>query len=54
MRRNNSSYNYRATIVLAAFVLFAFALLAALLAPGGIPLVLVLPALVEVLRLALK
>ena len=54
MNRNPSSYDYRPTIILAAFVLFAFVLLVALLAPSAIPVVVTLPALVELVRLALK
>jgi hypothetical protein len=54
MNRNCSPYDYRATIVLVAFMLFAFMLLAALLMPDGISLSLTLPVLIELLRLALK
>ena len=38
MKQRRSPYEYRATIALAAFALFALVLLAALLAPGAIPL----------------
>jgi hypothetical protein len=54
MYQNHSRHDYRSVIALAAFVLFAFVLLAALLMPGAIPLVVVLPALIAMLRMALQ
>ena len=54
MNRNRAPRDLRATLALAAFVLFAFVLLAALLAPGAIPLAPALPALIELLRISLK
>ncbi|MBP1466177.1 hypothetical protein EYB53_010715 [Candidatus Chloroploca sp. M-50] len=54
MNSNRTARDYRATLALAAFVLFAFVLLAALLAPGAIPLMPTLPALIELLRVALR
>lgn len=54
MNGNRTPRDFRATLALTAFVLFAFVLLAALLAPGAIPLMLVLPALIELLRISLK
>lgn len=54
MRQNDSRHDYRMTIALVAFVLFAFVLLATLLAPGTLPLIPVLPVLIAMLRVALK
>jgi hypothetical protein len=54
MNRNRTPQDFRATLTLTAFVLFAFVLLAALLAPGAISLLPVLPALIELLRISLK
>lgn len=54
MNGNRRPRDYRATLALTAFVLFAFVLLAALLSPGTIPLLPVLPALIELLRISLK
>lgn len=54
MNRNRTPQNFRATLAFTAFVLFAFVLLAALLAPGALSLLLVLPALIELLRISLK
>lgn len=54
MNGNRTSRDYRVTLALSAFVLFAFVLFAALLAPGAIPLLPVLPALIELLRISLK
>lgn len=54
MNRNRTPQDFRAALALTAFVLFAFVLLASLLAPGAISLLPVLPALIELLRISLK
>ena len=54
MNGNRTPRDFRASLALTAFVLFAFVLLAALIAPGTIPLLPVLPALIELLRISLK
>lgn len=54
MNENRAPRDFRATLALTAFVLFAFVLLAALIVPGAIPMLPVLPALIELLRISLK
>lgn len=54
MNSNRTPRDFRATLALIAFVLFAFVLLAELLAPDAIPLLAALPALIELLRISLK
>lgn len=54
MNGNRTPRDFRATLALTTFVLFTFVLLAALLTPGAIPLLPVLPALIELLRISLK
>ncbi|MBX0329360.1 hypothetical protein K2Z83_16945 [Oscillochloris sp. ZM17-4] len=54
MNENRNPRDFRAAIILCAFTLFAFVILIQLLAPGAVPLLPTLPALLELLRISLK